>query len=108
MFDVYTRVFGDLVMVIDGVERRGVSWPEWSITTAIDTAPYRARIWDAVKCHQTQIREYQKLLDLPDEDQCRLWNKNTYYRVFSRVPTPDGLEDDLFEGLRQTSGDSHS
>ena len=108
MFDIYTRVFGDLVMVIDGEERRGMPWPAWSITTAIDTGRYRAQIWNAVKCHQTQIREYGKLLDLPDEDQLRLWHTNTYYRVFSRVPTTGGLETDLFDGLRSTPGDTHS
>jgi len=107
-FEIYTRVFGDLVMVIDGVERRVMPWPAWSITTAIDTAPYRAQVWDAVKCHQTQIREYQKLLDLPDEDQLRLWCTNKYYRVFSQVPAAGGLETDLFDGLRHLSGDSHS
>ena len=68
----------------------------------------QAQVWDAVKCHQTQIREYQKLLDLPDEDQLRLWCTNKYYRVFSQVPAAGGLETDLFDGLRHLSGDSHS
>ena len=34
---IYETAFGELVMNIDGVERRSVGWEEWSITTRIDT-----------------------------------------------------------------------
>ncbi|GAC1651347.1 MAG: hypothetical protein NVS4B9_41940 [Ktedonobacteraceae bacterium] len=37
LLDVYQFVFGDLVMHIDRVERRGAGWPGWQITTRIDT-----------------------------------------------------------------------
>jgi len=37
---IYQQVFGDLVMTIDGVERRAATWPEWAFTTRLDaTAP---------------------------------------------------------------------
>src|SRR5690242_3690860 len=58
MFAVYESVFGDLIMYIDGVKRGLVPWPEWSITTLIDTWAYWRTIWRAICCHQTQIPAY--------------------------------------------------
>ena len=54
LLDVYQFVFGDLVMHIDGAERRGAGWPDWQITTQIDTWAYWRTVWKAVRCHQTQ------------------------------------------------------
>ncbi|MEP6774074.1 MAG: PIG-L family deacetylase, partial [Chloroflexota bacterium] len=37
---MYEEVFGELVMLVDGVERRMIAWPEWGATTDIPTEEY--------------------------------------------------------------------
>jgi LmbE family N-acetylglucosaminyl deacetylase len=97
---VYQAAFGDLVMPIDGVERRAAGWPDWSITTRIDTADYWRQVWQAVSCHRTQLPGYQALANLPEQDHQNLWGVQMFYRVFSLVNGGRALEDDLFAGLR--------
>jgi LmbE family N-acetylglucosaminyl deacetylase len=99
--EAYERAFGELVMLIDGVERRAVPWPHWTISTWIDTSGSWERVWEAIRCHCSQLPGYQKLLDLPDEYHQALWGELTFHRVYSLVLTPD-REDDLFAGLRST------
>ncbi len=97
--EAYERAFGELVMYIDGVERRAVPWPHWTISTWVDTSAHWERVWEAIRCHRSQLPGYQKLLDLPDEYHQTLWGRLTFHRVYSLVPTSD-KEDDLFAGLR--------
>ncbi len=97
--EAYEAAFGDLVMNIDGVERRSVTWPDWAITTWIDTEAHWERVWEAISCHKTQLPGYQALIKLPEEHHRNLWGSMTYYRVFSLVNAP-AREDDLFAGLR--------
>jgi LmbE family N-acetylglucosaminyl deacetylase len=99
--EAYQAVFGDLVMNVDGVERRGQGWSEWSITTRLDTATYWEQVWEAVQCHRSQLTEYEKLAGLPPEHHASLWGSQEYYRVFSTVNGGRTLEDDLFAGLRE-------
>jgi hypothetical protein len=99
--DAYQSVFGDLVMNIDGVERRGQGWSEWSITTRLDTARYWEQVWRAVQCHRTQLPAYEKLANLSPEHHASLWGSQEYYRVFSLVNGGRAQEDDLFSGLRE-------
>jgi LmbE family N-acetylglucosaminyl deacetylase len=100
MFAVYESVFGDLIMHIDGVKRGLVPWPEWSITTRIDTWAYWRTIWQAICCHQTQIPAYHLLENLSEEQRRVLWSSQSYYRAFSLVNGGRQVETDLFEGLR--------
>jgi LmbE family N-acetylglucosaminyl deacetylase len=100
--EAYERAFGELVMQIDGVERRAVPWPHWAISTWIDTSTCWERVWEAIRCHRSQLPGYQKLLDLPDEYHQTLWGRLTFHRVYSLVPV-GGKEDDLFAGLREGS-----
>lgn len=95
----YEKAFGELVMEINGVERRAVLWPHWAISTWIDTEAHWQTVWDAIRCHRTQLPGYEKLLDLPDEYHHALWGQMTFHRVYSLVPVPD-REDDMFVGLR--------
>ena len=37
MWDVYQEMTKKLVSVVDGVERQAVPWPDWAVTTEIDT-----------------------------------------------------------------------
>jgi LmbE family N-acetylglucosaminyl deacetylase len=96
----YQAAFGDLVMPVDGVERRVTGWPDWSITTRVATADYWRQVWQAVSCHRTQLPGYQALENLPEEHHKNLWGTQTFYRVLSLVNGGRTLEDDLFAGLR--------
>jgi LmbE family N-acetylglucosaminyl deacetylase len=96
----YQSVFGDLVMHVDGVERRGVGWPAWAITTRIDTRDYRQTVWEAILCHQSQLAVYRQLEHASQDSQKELWDAHTYYRAFSLMNGGRIVEDDLFEGLR--------
>lgn len=96
----YQQAFGDLVMDIDGQERRTSGWEDWAITTRIDTSDYFEQVWDAVSCHQTQLPGYKALESLPAEHHQNLWGTQEFYRAFSLVNGGRELETDLFEGLR--------
>lgn len=95
----YEKAFGELVMQINGVERRAVPWPLWAITTWVDTSDHWQTVWEAIRCHCSQLPGYQKLLDLSEDYHRVLWGQITLYRVYSLVPVPE-QEDDIFAGLR--------
>lgn len=99
-WDVYQAVFKRLVSTIDGVERQASPWPDWAITTTVDTSAYWETVWKAVSCHDSQIAGYEKLRDLSPEYHAALWGKQTFYRVFSTVNGGRAQETDVFEGLR--------
>jgi LmbE family N-acetylglucosaminyl deacetylase len=96
----YQAAFGDLVMEIDGVERQATAWPDWAITTRVDTAVYWPQVWQAVQCHRTQLANYQALAELPPASHQALWGTQTFYRAFSLVNGGRTVETDLFAGLR--------
>ena len=62
--------------------------------------PIHHIVWQAVRCHRTQLPAYQALEQVSDEQHRILWNSQTYYRVYSLVNGGRGVEDDLFAGLR--------
>ncbi len=95
----YQAAFGDLVMPVDGVERRLTAWPAWAITTRINTAAFWPQVWGAVACHRSQLPGYEVLKELPEEHQRHLWGTQTYYRAFSLVNGGREVETDLFAGL---------
>lgn len=97
--EAYERAFGELVMQIEGVERRAVPWPHWTVSTWVDTSAHWETVWKAIRCHRSQLPGYQKLLDLPEEYHQTLWGQLTFHRVYSLVPTSN-KETDLFAGLR--------
>jgi LmbE family N-acetylglucosaminyl deacetylase len=98
----YQAALRRLVITVDGEERAAVPWPDWAITTVIDTSQVWPVVWRAVSCHQTQMSIYKKLAELPEEHQRSLWGAQEFYRVFSSVNGGAGRakESDLFEGLR--------
>jgi LmbE family N-acetylglucosaminyl deacetylase len=96
----YEATFGRLVMPVDRVERRFTVWPEWAITTRIETSAYGPQIWRAVQCHSSQLPDYQQRTTLPTAYLAHLWGKQTYYRAMSLVNGGREVEDDLFTGLR--------
>ena len=99
-FAAYQAAFGELTMHVDGVVRRATPWPEWALTTIIDTADHWSTVWKAVACHKSQLPGYSQLEHLPEEHHRGLWGTQEYYRVFSLVNSGRSREADLFDGLR--------
>lgn len=97
-FAAYESVFGELTMQVDDIARRTTPWPDWAVTTVIDTADYWPTVWKAVSCHRTQLSAYGQLEHLSPDHHKSLWGTQEYYRALSFVN--GGREEDLFEGLR--------
>jgi LmbE family N-acetylglucosaminyl deacetylase len=96
----YQAAFRKLVSTVDGVERQAVPWPDWEITSVIDTRNFWPTVWRAISCHESQILAYQALKSLSPEDHEALWGRQTFYRVFSIVNGGRTRETDLLEGIR--------
>jgi len=99
---IYESVFGELVMMVDCQPRRIVSWPDWAITTQVETKVYMPQIWEAIACHRTQLPNYEALMQMPAAQQQRLFSRQCFYRVFSLINGGREIEKDLFVGLRQS------
>ena len=95
----YETAIRKLTSTVDGVERQARPWPEWAITTTIDTRTVWRTVWRAVSCHQSQLVAYDRLKDLPPEHHEALWGRQSFYRAFSIVNGGRIRETDLFEGL---------
>ena len=100
-WDAYQSAFKKLVSMVDGVERQANPWPDWSITTHVDTRAWWPTVWKAVTCHDSQVAGYETLKRLPPEHHEGLWGGRSFYRAFSTVNGGRTRESDLFEGLRQ-------
>jgi LmbE family N-acetylglucosaminyl deacetylase len=99
-WDAYQAALRKLVCRVDGEERQATPWPEWAITTVLDTRSVWAAVWRAVSSHRTQMSIYRKLEELSEEHQRALWGSQEFYRAFSVVNGGRAQESDLFEGLR--------
>jgi LmbE family N-acetylglucosaminyl deacetylase len=95
----YQEAFKKLVSQVDSVERAAVPWPEWSITTRLDTAAYWPVVWKAIQCHNSQLVQYRGLAELTPEHHQALWGTAEFYRVFSLVNGGRTRETSLFEGI---------
>lgn len=98
-FTRFMPIFGDLVMMIDGQERRPNAWASWSITTRIDASAHWQRAWQAVLCHQTQLQHKDRLVRITERDHHCFWGQQEFYRAFSLVNSGRQIEQDLFAGL---------
>jgi LmbE family N-acetylglucosaminyl deacetylase len=101
-WEAYQQALKRLVVKVDGVERQAAPWPDWSITTVIETNHVWPVVWRAVRCHQTQMSVYRQLAELPEEHHQALWGTQEFYRAMSLVNGGRQREADLFEGLRET------
>ena len=99
-WDAYQAAFRKLTSMVDGVQRQAAPWPDWAVTTVIDTSRYWPVVWKAVCCHQTQMSIYERLEQLTPEQQKALWGSQEFYRAYSSVNGGRQRETDLFEGLR--------
>jgi LmbE family N-acetylglucosaminyl deacetylase len=97
----YQSAFKKLTSTVDGVERHVVPWPDWEITTVIDTHQFCQTVWRAITCHESQMTVYTQLQHLSREHYEALWGVQSFYRVFSTVNGGRARETDLFEGIRQ-------
>jgi LmbE family N-acetylglucosaminyl deacetylase len=96
----YETALRKLTSTVDGVERQVTPWPEWEITTRIDTSSVWPSVWRAVQCHRTQMGIYKNLEGLPESHHRALWGVQEFYRAFTLVNGGRARETDLFEGLR--------
>lgn len=97
----YQSAFRKLVSTVDGVERQAVPWPDWAITTVIDTRSYWPTVWRAISCHESQVTAYERLKQLSPDDHEALWGQQSFYRTFSNVNGGRVRETDLLEGIRR-------
>lgn len=98
-WDAYQAAFKTLTFTVDGVVRQAVPWPDWSLTTVVDTRAYWPVVWRAVQEHQSQIGAYAVLSQLGAEHHEALWGRQSFYRVFSLVNSGRQRETDVFDGL---------
>src|SRR6185295_8264555 len=63
-WSAYQAAFRQLVSTVDGVERHATAWPDWAITTVVDTRHCWTTVWRAISCHESQIAAYERLKDL--------------------------------------------
>jgi LmbE family N-acetylglucosaminyl deacetylase len=96
----YQAALRSLSSTVDGIVRRPSPWPEWMLTTVLDTGEVWPAVWRAISCHKTQMSIYKGLGHLSDADHRALWGTQEFYRVFSLVNGGRQRETDLFEGLR--------
>lgn len=99
IWDVYQAAFKELSSTVDGEKRLAFPYPEWMITTRLNTEAYWETAWAAVQCHQTQMAIYQNLDQLTPAQHKILWGRQEFYRVFSLVNGGRQKEEDLFEGI---------
>jgi LmbE family N-acetylglucosaminyl deacetylase len=95
----YEAAIGKLRSTVDGIERQATPWPDWAITTVLDTREFSTIVARAIACHDSQVAAYARLKDLSAEHQEALWGWQSFYRAFSTVNGGRTREDDLFEGI---------
>lgn len=96
----YQRVVKRLISVVDGVEREATPWPDWAVTTVVETGEHWKVMREAIECHDSQRASFEPLLALPAEQHDAIWGRLTLYRAMSLVNGGRRRETDLFEGLR--------
>src|SRR6185312_1752099 len=81
----FQAAFRKLVATVDGVERQATPWPDWALTTVIDTRQWWPAVWQAVSCHESQVGGYAALKTLAPAQHEALWGSQSFYRAFSLV-----------------------
>ena len=97
---MYEAIFGELMMLIDEVERRTVSVERVGGDNSCSDGrvlAYSARS-GCVSPHA--VARICSLLDLPEDELRKLWHDQAYYRAYSLVNSGREIESDLFEGIR--------
>lgn len=97
---LYTSLFGDLIMPVDGVARSWPGWPDWMMTTYLDTDAYWRTALRAILCHKSQIGEIRNLVEACEHDHATLLGRQKFIRAMSLVNGGRAVERDLFQGIR--------
>jgi LmbE family N-acetylglucosaminyl deacetylase len=97
----YQAAFTKVVFTIDGVERQAAPWPDWALTTVIETGRAAPAVWRAVDCHASQTGAYEALRTLEPRQRDALWRSQSFYRAFSLVNGGRAVESDLFAGVQR-------
>jgi len=100
-WEAYQGALKRLVMTVEGVERGATPWPEWMITTVLDTSEHAEVAAEAVACHHSQVMVYERFNSMPIERRADLWRRQEFYRAMSTVNAGARREQDFFEGLTQ-------
>ena len=58
----YQAALKALVCEVDGETRQAVPWPEWAITTVVDTSGVRPAVWRAVRCSRGPTSSHRRSL----------------------------------------------
>ena len=96
----------------EGIESPYAEWLEgWEdkpedaarLTTRVPCADWFEARDAALKAHATQIDPEGRWFFVPLDAQRRAWPTEDFQRARSLVPVPDGIEDDLFAGIRPGS-----
>jgi glutamate/tyrosine decarboxylase-like PLP-dependent enzyme/LmbE family N-acetylglucosaminyl deacetylase len=99
----YQSAFKKLVSTVDGVERQATPWPDWAVTTVVDTRAWVDVVRRAVACHQSQVGAYAGLQALEGPQRDAIWGSWSFYRAISLVNGGRTRESDLFEGVPRPS-----
>ena len=99
-WDAYQAAFRKLVSTVDGVERQAMPWPDWAITTVIDTRSSGPRCGGRFRATSRRSPAYERLRDLSPQDHEALWGRQSFYRAFSTVNGGRARETDLLDGIR--------
>jgi LmbE family N-acetylglucosaminyl deacetylase len=102
-WSLYQDALKRLVMTVDGVERGATPWPDWMITTVLDTSAHGSVAAEAVACHHSQVMVYERFNSLPLAKRAELWSRQEFYRAMSTVNGGSTREHDFFEGLEWAS-----
>ncbi len=95
----YEAAIGVLTSAVDGVTRQATPWPDWAITTVIDTRAFWPSVAKAIACHDSQVSAYERLTQVSPEHHEALWGNQSFYRVFSAANGGRVREHCLFEGI---------
>jgi LmbE family N-acetylglucosaminyl deacetylase len=88
-------------VMMDGVPFYFAGRREDEITTVIDVSDYVEPKLRGIQCHATQVGLQSRYSDTPEEVMGEHWFRNEHFVLaHSTVGWPNGLETDLFSGLR--------
>ncbi len=97
----FEAAIGKVSINVAGHLREWLPWPDWAISARLDTEAFWPRVLQAVMCHQSQLGSLPAISQLPPAAQCQLWGPQHYYRALATCEAHDGIEHDLFAGLRE-------
>lgn len=101
MLDGWSPEGRPAAVMMDGVPFPFVGYPTSEINTVIDIGDYVEQKRQGILCHATQVGDDSRYATAPDEVLADRWFRQETFRLArSTVGWPDGVEDDLFFGLR--------